>query len=263
MTRRATVTDPQRARAARAGRGKVRPRRRAVSRRRIRVGRGGREMDGKSIMGLLLLAAAQRQRNHDFRRRPDEDEAIAALVRAGRARVRRGAMRLNGLGVSPGIGVGQGAGGDARRPATCASAFPQRRVGRELERLDAGAAAVARAARSTSRARIAAAAGAEHAYLFDAQLLMLDDPMLIERAATIIRDRAAERGVGARSARSTRSRRCSIEATIRYLRERKGDVADVVGRLCMNLRAGGRSGRPVRGHRGPAGARRRRAHARR
>jgi phosphoenolpyruvate-protein kinase (PTS system EI component) len=24
-----------------------------------------------------------------------------------------------------------------------------------------------------------------------------------------------------------------------YLRERKGDVADVVGRLCMNLRAGG------------------------
>jgi phosphocarrier protein HPr len=26
---------------------------------RVRVGRGGREMDGKSIMGLLLLSAAQ------------------------------------------------------------------------------------------------------------------------------------------------------------------------------------------------------------
>ena len=32
---------------------------------RIRVGRGGREVDGKSIMGLLLLAAAQGSLDHD------------------------------------------------------------------------------------------------------------------------------------------------------------------------------------------------------
>ena len=35
---------------------------------------------------------------------------------------------------------------------------------------------------------MAHAAGGEHAYLFDAQLLMLDDAMLVERAAAIVRE---------------------------------------------------------------------------
>ena len=117
-------------------------------------------------------------------------------------------MRLNGLGVSPGIGIGRALvvtrgtrnlrfriPERARRRASSSGSTPRARSSREqIEHI---------------KQRIAAAAGAEHAYLFDAQLLMLDDPMLVDRAAAIIRDRAAERGVGARSARSTRSRRCS------------------------------------------------------
>ena len=50
--------------------------------------------------------------------------------------------------------------------------------------------------------------------------------------------RAAERRVGA-AARARRNLGAVRRSDDRYLRERKGDVADVVGRLCMNLRAAG------------------------
>jgi phosphocarrier protein HPr len=46
---------------------------------RIRVGRGGREVDGKSIMGLLLLAAARGTAITIHADGPDEAAATAAL----------------------------------------------------------------------------------------------------------------------------------------------------------------------------------------
>jgi phosphocarrier protein HPr len=46
---------------------------------RIKVGRGGREVDGKSIMGLLLLAASQGSEITISADGPDEDAAVAAL----------------------------------------------------------------------------------------------------------------------------------------------------------------------------------------
>lgn len=46
---------------------------------RIRVARGGREMDGKSIMGLLLLAAARGSSITITADGPDESDALAAL----------------------------------------------------------------------------------------------------------------------------------------------------------------------------------------
>ena len=45
----------------------------------IRVARGEREVDGKSIMGLLLLAAAQGSGIKITADGPDEADAIAAL----------------------------------------------------------------------------------------------------------------------------------------------------------------------------------------
>ena len=45
----------------------------------IRVGCGGREIDGKSIMGLLLLAAARGTTITITAHGLDEDRAIAAL----------------------------------------------------------------------------------------------------------------------------------------------------------------------------------------
>jgi phosphocarrier protein len=46
---------------------------------RIRVARGDREMDGKSIMGLLLLAAAQGCQIRISASGADEEQALAAL----------------------------------------------------------------------------------------------------------------------------------------------------------------------------------------
>lgn len=46
---------------------------------RIRVSRGGREIDGKSIMGLLLLAAARGTLITIAATGTDEQEAVAAL----------------------------------------------------------------------------------------------------------------------------------------------------------------------------------------
>jgi phosphocarrier protein HPr len=46
---------------------------------RIRVARGEREMDGKSIMGLLLLAAAQGSTITISASGADEEQALAAL----------------------------------------------------------------------------------------------------------------------------------------------------------------------------------------
>jgi phosphocarrier protein HPr len=46
---------------------------------RIKVARGHREVDGKSIMGLLLLAAAHGSSIELSADGPDEGEAVAAL----------------------------------------------------------------------------------------------------------------------------------------------------------------------------------------
>jgi phosphoenolpyruvate-protein phosphotransferase (PTS system enzyme I) len=143
-------------------------------------------------------------------------------------------MRLNGLGVSPGIGLGKAL--VLKRGARDVQfRVPASLVGRELDRLDQ-ARARSREQIEQIKERIARSIGHEHGYLFDAQLLMLDDEMLIERARAIIRNdqlnaaSALHRALGQISA-------LFDQAQDRYLRERKGDVADVVGRLCMNLRA--------------------------
>lgn len=47
---------------------------------RVKVARQGREMDGKSIMGILLLAAARGSLITISADGADEDAAIAALV---------------------------------------------------------------------------------------------------------------------------------------------------------------------------------------
>ena len=137
-------------------------------------------------------------------------------------------MRLNGLGVSPGIGVGRAL-VVTRGSGNLRFRIADRRVPLELERLDA-ARARSRTQLEHIKKRIATAAGADHAYLFDAQLLMLDDPMLVERAASLDSNRSAERRVGARSRAgrgvgAVRSRGRSLPARAQGGRRRRGRPA--------------------------------------
>ena len=128
-------------------------------------------------------------------------------------------MHLKGLGVSPGIGIGRAL---VLKRSTRELRFrvPPSLVPRELERLEL-ARARARQQIEQIKTRIADSAGADHGYLFDAQLLMLDDPMLIERAAAIVR----EDRLNAESALQRSLQEISAffdRAEDAYLRERKG-----------------------------------------
>jgi phosphoenolpyruvate-protein phosphotransferase (PTS system enzyme I) len=145
-------------------------------------------------------------------------------------------VQLTGLGVSPGIGIGRAL-VVTRGTHRLRFRIPPHRIAAELERLhlarDRGREQLARITQ-----RISDAAGAEHAYMFEAQRLMLDDPMLVDRAADIVREEHL-------NAESALERAHDEIAALfdriddPYLRERKGDVDDVVGRLCMNLQSGG------------------------
>ena len=143
-------------------------------------------------------------------------------------------QRLMGIGVSPGVVAGRAV-ILIQRAQVLRYQIPASRIDHELERLEASR------ARSRDQLReIRARVGRrrpEIASLFDAQLLMLDDPMLVPRAAEIVR----EQRVNAAWAVQQVFREFSAvfdEVADAYLRERTGDVADLVGRLRMNLRQG-------------------------
>lgn len=145
-------------------------------------------------------------------------------------------MQLKGLGVSPGVGIGRAV-VLRRGVGDVGFGIPPGRVPAEIERLHA-ARDQAREQLRQIKARMVSSAGEDHAYLFDAQLLMLDDRMLIERTAEIItRDRLNAESALQRTLAEISS--FFDRGDDPYLRERKGDVADIVNRLCGNLRAAG------------------------
>ena len=143
--------------------------------------------------------------------------------------------RLTGIGVSPGVVAGRAVILIQRAQVLRYQIAPAR-LERELARLEQSRMR-AREQLVDIRARVARRRGPELASLFDAQLLMLDDPMLVPRAAAIIRLQR----VNAEWAIQQVFHEFSAvfdEVADPYLRERKGDVSDLVGRLKMNLRHG-------------------------
>ncbi|HYM21590.1 MAG TPA: phosphoenolpyruvate--protein phosphotransferase [Vicinamibacterales bacterium] len=140
--------------------------------------------------------------------------------------------RLTGIGVSPGVVSGRAVILIQRAQVLRYQIAPAR-VAHELARLDASRSR-SREQLVDIRARVAKRHG-ELASLFDAQLLMLDDPMLVPRAADII---TAQRVNAEWAVQQVFHELSDVfdEVADTYLRERKGDVADLVGRLRMNLR---------------------------
>ncbi|MGH9346030.1 MAG: phosphoenolpyruvate-utilizing N-terminal domain-containing protein, partial [Vicinamibacterales bacterium] len=141
--------------------------------------------------------------------------------------------RLTGIGVSDGVAVGPALVAIQR---TQVIRFPiaSERVSRELAAL-ARARERSQAQLQQLRSRVASLRGADLAAIFDAQILMLDDPLLVSRAATIVRDERVNAEWAVQSAVDELAAVFNDLADP-YLRERKGDLHDIAGRLRMNLR---------------------------
>ena len=136
---------------------------------------------------------------------------------------------MKGIGVSPGTGAGRAV-VLIQRAQVVRFSIPEPRIDGEIGRL---AEARRRSAAQLDRIQ-KRLLGGDLSTLFEAQRLMLDDPMLLPRAATII----SERRVNAEWAlQEVFDHLGAIFDGIEdpYLRERKGDLADVVGRVRMNL----------------------------
>jgi phosphotransferase system enzyme I (PtsI) len=143
--------------------------------------------------------------------------------------------RLTGIGVSPGVAIGRAV---VLTQPTEVVRFPVAadRVDREVASIDL-ARDRSRQQLMDIRARLATGPVRDLAPLFDAQLLMLDDPLLVGRARQIVRDEHVNAAWALhRSYEDLRRLFLSMEDA--YLRERETDIADVAGRLQMNLRHG-------------------------
>ncbi|HSK10749.1 MAG TPA: phosphoenolpyruvate--protein phosphotransferase, partial [Vicinamibacterales bacterium] len=146
--------------------------------------------------------------------------------------------RLTGIAVSPGIVAGPAV---LLMESPLVLRFPiaEEQVPEELARLDEARERSRRQLREI-KARVARGGGGELAYLFEAQLLMLEDPMLINRVQHLVEEQRVNAEWAVQHAfEELAGVFDAIEDA--YLSERKGDVADVAGRLRMNLaRARGR-----------------------
>jgi phosphotransferase system enzyme I (PtsI) len=150
-------------------------------------------------------------------------------------------QRLSGIGVSGGVGAGRAV-VLIQRAQVLRFSISVSRIDVEVARLDdARRRSLAQLDRIQRRLP-----GRDLGTLFEAQRLMVDDPMLLPRAASII----GEQRVNAEWAlQQVFDELGAIFDGVEdpYLRERKGDLADVVGRLRMNLTPGGSGFRDVLG----------------
>ena len=153
---------------------------------------------------------------------------------------RPGEILLRGEPAAPGIAAGPTVVFERQVAPVFRVEVGQREIGREIRRFQQAqerSAEQLRAIRESTRRAL----GGDRAYLFEAQRLMLADPLLADRVEEVIR---SER-VNAEWAVRTVLR--ELEAVFDgladdYLRQRKGDVADVGGRLLQNLDGGPRTG---------------------
>ncbi len=141
---------------------------------------------------------------------------------------------LRGTGVSPGVAVGRALVMERDAAPVFRLTLPPERVEDEVRRLE-GAIEASREQLRAIKERLSREVGAPHAYIFDAHLLMLDDPLLRERAAEIVHSEAVNAEWALRSVSESLHTLFS-QFSDAYLRERSTDLDDVIGRIQLNLR---------------------------
>jgi phosphotransferase system enzyme I (PtsI) len=206
---------------------------------------GSATADAKSILSVLMLAAAHGTSLQALAEGNDEQEAMTAIVAlfAGGFHEARQSqpqavaapkeMRWQGLGVSEGLVIGRvlrlhnGTRHVYRAHIDAADSE------RELRRYRA-AARLARRQLLAVKARAEAQLGKDHAYIFDAHLLLLEDRKLTSQIENYI---AREHSNAEWAVKVVGDRLLSVYADIKddYLRERGSDIEDVIHRVLVAL----------------------------
>jgi phosphotransferase system enzyme I (PtsI) len=146
-------------------------------------------------------------------------------------------VQLTGIGVSPGIAVG---------PALIVEReeIPVVRLRLAPDTVEAEAERFLRAVGSSRvqllgiKERLARDAGSPHGYIFDAHLLMLEDPLFKDRALAVIREEHVNAEWALRTiAEELHGRFARLDDD--YFRERSTDLDDVLGRVLLNLGGAG------------------------
>jgi phosphotransferase system enzyme I (PtsI) len=206
---------------------------------------GGRSADAKSILSLLMLAASCGTELRASAEGPDEEKAIDELGRlfsegfgeaslvAQPARLERPEIRWKGLGVSEGIAIGRVLRMHNGTKYVYRSRLDAADIDRELRRFRA-ALRLARRQLTTVRERAAKGLGQDHAYIFDAHLLLLEDDKLLGDVEKHISQEHANAEWAVRVVGDHLITMYS-EIEDNYLREREADIEDVVQRLLLAL----------------------------
>ncbi len=142
-------------------------------------------------------------------------------------------MELRGLGVAPAIAVGEALLVEREAVAVFRLLLPPGEVEPEVQRLRRAVEA-SQGQLQTIKDRLSREVGSPHAYIFDAQLLMLDDPLLVDRTVAVIREEHLNAAWALRAV-AEQLHELFDEFGDAYLKERRTDLDDVRGRLQLNL----------------------------
>ena len=142
-------------------------------------------------------------------------------------------IRLKGIGVSPGIGMGEVILSERVIFTTRKESIPASQVGEELKRLKR---AIERTRRQLIqiKAKIKEKMGEEHAFIFDAHLLILEDKSLYMSLEKIIKEEKAK-AEWALSGVNDKYQKVFESINDEYFRQRKSDISDVLAKIYGNL----------------------------
>lgn len=207
----------------------------------------GQSADAKSILNVLMLAASSGTSLRAIAVGADEVAALDALDALfrdsfGETKVvlepihdppSRQELRWKGLGVSEGVVIGRVLRMHGDTTYVYRSRIEAGEIDRELERFRS-ALRIARRELQAVKTRAENELGKEHAYVFDAHLLLLEDAKLIARveghiSQELVNAEWAVKVVG--------DQLISVYSEVKdsYLRERAADIDDVVQRLLRSL----------------------------
>lgn len=206
---------------------------------------GGPSADAKSILSVLMLAASCGTELRAIAEGPDEEKAIDELGLlfsggfgeasqvAPAALTERPEIRWKGLGVSEGIVIGRVLRLHSGTKYVYRSRLDATEIDRELRRFRA-ALRLARRQLTAVRERALKDLGQDHAYVFDAHLLLLEDEKLLGDVEKHISQEHANAEWAVRVVGDHLITMYS-EFEDNYLRERESDIEDVVQRLLVAL----------------------------